>query len=264
MLMYEKYIDECAILVMSCDNNKGVLDIFFDYFNRNWGQCPFHVYLGMEKLKPVYENVSILCSDKESFAGRLKEFIKYINKKYILLILDDFILEEKVDDDIYYFYELMLKDCMLANISLTYVIGQATAYNKCVVKKKYNTSYMLNLQTSFWNARILESLLKDGENAWQTELYGSIRARRYKNYAFCNLAKDVKMPYKYNNGWLIVKGAWNGNGIVRLKLYSYVQSFMDGKKILYDNFGRISRVASLKLRVGMFIRKCLSRINIYI
>ena len=105
--------------------------------------------------------------------------------------------------------------------------------------------------------------MRDTENAWQAELYGSIRARKNKDRKFLYLKDDDMMPYKYNRGWLVVKGSWNANEIKRLKLEKYVKDFLDGKNILYDNFGRISKIQSAKIRIGVGSRKILSHIGFY-
>lgn len=39
---------KCSMLVLSCDKNVGVLKIFFDFLRKNWPDCPYNVYLGME------------------------------------------------------------------------------------------------------------------------------------------------------------------------------------------------------------------------
>lgn len=256
--------NDCAVLIVSCDKNKGVLDIFFDFFKKNWHDCPFDIYLGMEKLNLSYENIHSLCSGKDSFAGRLKEYLKYIGRKYVLIILDDFILEEKVYNiDIQYYYKLISSDDKIANISLVWIDEKSEKYCDKVLRKERNTNNLLNLQVAFWNAELLNNLLKDGENAWQTELYGSIRARKYKQYAFCNLEKEIALPYLYNGGWLVVKGAWNGAELKRLHLEPYASAFLDGKKILYSDFGRIPKSQSIKLRMGIIFRKLFSKVHIY-
>ena len=158
----------------------------------------------------------------------------------------------------------MQRDNSVATLTCTWVDSKKDyEYMPGIMKSTYNANYIVNLQVGFWNSEILTLLLKNGENAWQAELFGSIRARKYRNYKFLRLESNEEAPYKYNNGWLIVKGAWNGNEIKRLKLQKYVNEFLDGKKILYENFGKTKKFDSAKLVFSILIRKILSHINLY-
>lgn len=256
---------KCAILVMSCDKNISLLKIFFDFFNKNWGDCPFEIFVGLEEKREFFFNSTTILSQNKSFCGRLLEYINIISKPHVLIILDDFILEERVDNDkIRTLLGIMQRDNSVATLTCTWVDSKKDyEYMPGIMKSTYNANYIVNLQVGFWNSEILTLLLKNGENAWQAELFGSIRARKYRNYKFLRLESNEEAPYKYNNGWLIVKGAWNGNEIKRLKLQKYVNEFLDGKKILYENFGKTKKIDSAKLVFSILIRKILSHINLY-
>lgn len=257
--------NECAILIISCDKNLGLLKIFFDFFNENWTDCPFPVYLGLENECPQYSNVSVICSDKKEFSGRVMDYIQKIDRKYVMVILDDFILEKPVcTQEILKYYELLSSDEKIATITLAWIdaVSNVTPH-PYVLQRKWNANYLMNFQVGFWNATVLYSLLKAQENAWQAELFGSIRARSYSKYSFMNLASDEYMPYIYNRGYLIVKGAWNGNEIKRLHLEKYADLFLDGKKILYSNFGEMPKSQSIPLRFGVLFRKIMSKIGFF-
>lgn len=257
--------EECAILVLSCDKNESLLNIFFDFFHKNWPDCPFDCFLGIEKKNLKFDKVLTLNSSISSFSGRLMNYCKLINRKYIMIVLDDFILEDVVDNCIIEkYYEIMRKDDLISNLTLAWIAGVVDReYAPDIIKQKWYGNYLVNMQVGFWRTDELIKLLRDTENAWQAELYGSIRARKNKDRKFLYLKDDDMMPYKYNRGWLVVKGSWNANEIKRLKLEKYVKDFLDGKKILYDNFGRISKIQSAKIRIGVGSRKILSHIGFY-
>lgn len=257
--------EDCAILILSCDKNEFLLNIFFDFLNRNWCDCPFEKYLGIESKDMKFEGVHTLKSPKGSFCSRIKEYLRLIEKKYVLIILDDFILEEHVDNEkMNEYYTVIKSDEKIATLTLAWIDGIEKNYSSNIMKKSWNSNFLINLQVGFWRTEVLENILKDGENAWEAELLGSVRARRYKDKKlFLHLASDDDMPYKYNRGWLMVKGAWNGNEIKRLGLEAYAPFFLDGKKILYDNFGKQSKLVSAKIRFSVFARKALSIIGVY-
>lgn len=256
---------ECAILVVSCDKNESLLNIFFDFFYKNWADCPFDCFLGVEKKEIKFDHIKTLTSSKNTFSGRLLDYCKSIDRRYVLIILDDFILESKVDNCIIEkYYEIMIKDNSITNFTLAWIAGVPDKeYVSGIIKQKWYGDYLVNMQVGFWRTDDLKELLKDKENAWQVELYGSVRARKNKESKFLYLKDDDMMPYKYNRGWLVVKGAWNANEIKRLKLEKYAPYFLDGKNILYADFGKISKIQSIKIRIGVGSRKLLSLIGIY-
>lgn len=258
--------EECAILILSCDKNESLLNIFFDFFFKNWPDCPFECFLGLEERNFNHNKIKTLTSSSNSFSGRLLDYCKIIDRKCIMIILDDFILESPVDNSIIEaFYKMMIGDDSISNFTLAWIAGiMDEEYAPGVIKQKWYGDYLVNMQVGFWRTNALKELLREKENAWQVELYGSIRARKKRERKFLYLKDDTMMPYKYNRGWLIVKGAWNANEIKRLGLEGYANDFLDGKKILYDNFGKISKIQSLKIRIGVGSRKFLSYIGIYI
>jgi len=258
---------KCSILVLSCDHNQGLLNIFFDRFKKFWPDCEYTVYLGTEKIEYQYPDIICLNSDSKFWSRRLKSYLKRIETEYVLIILDDFILESIVDsDEINKYLLIIYNDKSIANLALTEI------YDRNNIKSKYEhlctrnprSNYLLNLQVGFWNKRILFHLLKDNESPWETELFGSIRARKFNSYQFMCLRSDENQPYKYNRGWLMVRGKWNGNEIKRLHLERYADDFLDGKDIIYSDLMKISFHKRVIRRLKITVHKCLSYLKIYI
>ena len=212
-----------------------------------------------------FEGIKVLNSTRESYSGRLIDYLNYIQSSFVLIILDDFIIENKVDNEILQRYaDYIFKNPDVACMSLSGgPMEGVEKYQTGVVKRPWNADYLLNLQVAIWDKAVLLSLLKDGESPWQIELFGSFRARKLKNKIFLQLEDSSFMPIVYNGGWLIVKGIWNGNEIKRLKLEKYVNEFLDGKTLKYDNFGRLPKTDVLKIRWGILIRKLASKLGVY-
>ena len=260
---------QCGILVLSCDKNISVLNIFFQFLKENWPQCDMPIYVGLEKGEIQVEGCDVLHSDETQWAKRVKGYLESMECQFVLLILDDFIIEEKVDNKkVESFCKIMLDNPNIVNISMADIYdprNMATEFDDLVERKK-NGNYLLNMQIGIWNREILLSLLKDKENPWQTELYGSIRARKLRNKRFLCLDDDKHMPIKYNRGWLIVRGAWNGNEIKRLHLEKYAENIFDGKNINYFGYDNIpipmwNRIVR---RMHISIRQILSWFGIYL
>lgn len=260
---------QCEILILSCDKNISVLNIFFRFFRDNWPQCEMPVYVGLEKHEMHLEGCEVFFSDETQWAKRVKGYLERMKCRFVLLILDDFIIEDKVDSErVDGLCKIMIEHPDIANISMADIYDERNMTTEFanLVERKHNGNYLLNMQIGIWDREILLSLLQDKETPWQTELYGSIRARKLKNKRFLCLDDDKHMPIKYNRGWLIVRGAWNGNEIKRLQLEKYPESIFDGKNVMYFGYDNIpiplwDRIVR---RIHISVRQMLSWIGIYL
>ena len=257
---------ECSILILSCDKNIGLLNIFFDKIKENWNTCKYKMYLGLENKNFNYKNVEVLNSKYSQYSDRLLDYLSKIDSAFVLVMLDDFIIEKEVNNKIVdSYFEYIYNDKTIATITWTWIDGKIECkYNDYLDKKCYDAKFLVNLQIGFWRKDILENILVFGENAWQVELFGSIRARKYRNLKFLHLNKNIAMPIVYNRGWLVVKGVWNGNELIRLNLNKYVNYFLDGNEIKYNNFYKSNKFNSLRVYFLIFVRRICSRLGWYI
>lgn len=260
--------DECSILILGCDKYKNVLRISADFFSRNWADCPFPIYVGLEKEKIKFNNAVILNSEKKSWGARVIDYLNRIKTKFVMIILDDFVIEQKVETDIVLEYlNLMGEDHNIANIAFVDIFDKDNRPTSVphLMKRKAKGDYLINMQIGIWDKDFLAGILDENFTPWEAELYGSIRARKYSNKrTFLCLDDDNNMPIKYNRGWLIVQGKWNANEIIRLNLYDYSSLFFDGKRIQYDDFEKVKLSFRIKRRFGIEFRKALSNVGIYI
>lgn len=257
---------DCSILVLSCDKNKALLKIFFDFFDKNWNKCPFEIYLGLEKEVVNHKNVIALQSENSDWSGRLVSYLNIIKSDYIFIILDDFILEDVANTKkIMSYLEYIKSNEDIVNISLAniYDNNNTDIGFENLVERPKDADYLLNLQVGIWRKDILLLLLKLNESPWETEIFGSIRARRLKNKRFLCLKDDEYAPYKYGRGWLMVRGFWNGNEIKRLKLESYLPEIFDGRDILFTNQYKDSFKVRVLRRINIMWKKILSFCGLY-
>lgn len=262
-------IDNCAILILSCDKNKGLLNIFYDFFKKNWADCPFKVYLGIESNEMHFSGFNIMLSEKETWGARFQDYLSKIQEEYIFLILDDFIVEEPVDTEkICNYLKCMENDTTIATISIAEIYDNQNyecGYEELnLVRRIPKADYLLNMQVGLWRKSILQDLIKAKESPWQTELFGSIRARKLKDNQFLCLKSDKVSPYKYGRGWLMVRGCWNGNEIKRLKLENCIEDIFDGKDIMFSPIPQIKLWPRILRRIQITYRKILSNVNIYV
>lgn len=257
----------CAVLVLSCDKNISLLNILFDFLNKEWGDCPFQMYVGLEKLDVRFDGVKTLTSNSAGWGGRLLGYIEDIKTDYVMLILDDFLPEKIVETNIIMQYlNLMKQNKNIATISFADIYDNNNTFDESVglCRRPKNANYLLNLQVGIWDVEVLKHLVKERESPWQTELFGSIRARQVRDKSFLCLRSDEESPYRYNRGWLMVRGIWNGNEIKRLGLEKYAEYIFDGKDMQYSNLMHIDFLTRVKRRLQIEYRKLISHLGIYI
>ncbi len=256
-------------MILSCDKNIGLLNIFFDFFDKNWPGCDWPVYVGLEEKEIRAADKIVLRSKASGWAQRVKTYLERLPYHCILLMLDDFIIEDTVNQEkISDMLQIMKEHSDIVNIALSEIYDKRNVVSgfEGLRQRPAKGNYLLNLQMGFWRKDALFQLLKDHETPWQTELYGSIRARKWRDYRFLCLESDQGMPVKYNRGWLIVRGEWNGDEIRRLNLACYGNEIFDGKNIMYLGYEKIKTafIRRIVRRLGILKRQFLSWFQIYI
>ena len=189
------------ILVISCDAYSDVWDVFFKSFNRQWKNCPLKLnLLSNHKSYNSHQVNTIKVGEDISWSDNLLRGIQDIKNDYILVLLDDLFLINKISNG--YFYQIS-----------NWIHENNPNYLRLCISHKPNyfddligeipkiTPYKTSTMPCIWKKSVLKDLLKEGESAWDFEINGSKRAYQYdKFYAVYN---DF---IKYKNG--IIKGKW--------------------------------------------------------
>lgn len=261
-------MQDCSVLVMSCDKNHKLLTLFLNFFLRNWPDCSYPVYVSTEKLSIKNSFVVSLNSSAIFWGQRLLESLESIASEFVILTLDDFLIEKAVNSRIISTYvDILRQDSNIGCITLANIPDKKNRpANICNLLRRDNKgNYLLNTQISIWRKSLLKQIVCPEDTPWQAELYGSIRARRFKNFSFYCLVSDDEMPIKYNRGWLVVRGTWNANEIERLKLEPYFDLIFDGKDIVHLGYDKIRLPLSQRIiqKIGIYSRKFFSIWGVY-
>lgn|GEM_PF-502310 len=89
---------DCTVLVGSCDAYVDIWDPFFTLLRRFWPDNPYDVVLSTETLKYPDGKIRTINPDVPdvSWTERMIDALSKIDSKYIILILDDFFLYDRV------------------------------------------------------------------------------------------------------------------------------------------------------------------------
>ena len=214
--------DNCSMILLSCDKYLDVVKKHLDYLEKYWMDCPFEIYLGLERAELQYNGslkIHVLNSDCAHWSERVIEHLNAVPTDYVLVTLDDFFVEANVRKDILNLsLETIKKNTQIANISFKPYIGEKLSEKQidCFDCRKKVRPSLVNWQIGIWDKKTLISLLSPEESPWESELYGSLRARYCCNKEFYCVNENSK-PIDYGEGWLIVRGKWNSLEVNRIE-----------------------------------------------
>ena len=176
-----------AILVLSCDKYAAIWPSFFDFFFKYWSDCPFPIYLGTNSEKYNRSNViQVFSNKKTTWSEELTAILNQIKEENIIIILEDYFIYEKVNNnDIYKCIDALQKHdaayiklgCFPKQYDSLWP-GKALAGDSGFIEIEKGSQYRLCLQTALWNKNILKELLIPSENPWQFEIEASKRSNK--------------------------------------------------------------------------------------
>ena len=207
--------NDAAIVVVSFDNYSDIWDTFATCINRFWSDRPYKTYLVTNEKHPQYEGISIITTGpEESWSVRVKQALSKINEKYLIVLLEDYLIDENVNNDLLertlnYIEKNSIDYFRIAPIPK--ISGKADSFHAIPIKGQ--TVYGVNLQAAVWNKTYLEALVSEGSfSAWEFEARQKIGAETYIDGK--NVASDIFIIH-YLNG--IIQGKWYNKTIDALK-----------------------------------------------
>jgi hypothetical protein len=254
---------EIVVYIMSCDATKDVALHFFEAFKKYWPDCPYNIAIGsntddgsiyIDKIREikVLSNKSNWKAESLNQINALKK--EYPKVKYVLLMLDDFILNEGVNTS-----ELVnVADAAIKN-KLGY-IGlkplSLSIWSKLFLKlktislsgvsffhvpKRY--PYYSSLQIALWDVDYLYYMIKNCQNIWDFETIDAC-----DDYGVRPHIATSKIIFKYKH--IVEKGEWDIGAEQHCK--KAIGYFNEGKRKFKKNiFGAFGRSLSL-LRFQVF------------
>lgn len=221
-----------SILINTCDKFEDCWDPFFKLWSLYWADCRGRVYLNTEYKDYRYEDLDItplkVCAthlfskgQRATWSQCLKWALEALDSDIVLYMQEDYFLKDAVKNEIVEKYvKLMTQHPDIQCIHLT---DQAvSAHGKSeydhLNKVFYSQRYRVSCQAALWRKGELLDLVREYEDAWEFEEFGSMRsAILQKDYyvvdnAYVQLNRFEIIPYIFTG---IVQGRWY-EGVVPL------------------------------------------------
>ena len=194
--MVEIHNNRLSIFISSSDKFEWLWPPFFYYFRKFWPDCPYDIYLGTESENLVEKDIIILKSGKNLKWGEVTiRNISQIKSKYVLLLLDDYFLQSKVDTNMIQEILLMFEQVEAKYIKLT------ENHNRMISKSEIFNSFTqitdkdhfgISLQAAIWDREFLLDILDANESPWEFEKKVVNRISSFKGvYQLKNSAFDI-------------------------------------------------------------------------
>lgn len=216
------------LIVSSCDKCSDLWQPFFWLVRKHWTDFNRKVYLCTDSKSFTCEGFDIVCplrmSVGSTWSENLMALLKGMDDEYVLLMLEDFWLKEKVDEvQLHQCEEIMKNDPTVGFICLVHQLdpspdNPASENYPNLIEYGRHTPYRVTTQTGLWRRDYLLSLLRKHESAWWFEIFGSKRSRRLDFHAFVVKAS----VFSYDDGGVLFRGCY---------VEEYIKFFKDDKNV---------------------------------
>ncbi len=236
--MYEKKIiisrvigvyemsEQFTIVVSSCDAYKDLWTPFFTILKSEWiGIEHIPIVLNTESLSYAYDGLNIRTlqlykyREKVSWTERLRETLKRISTDYVITLLDDFFMMDKVrSEDILTNIKWMDGNKKISVFSYmeTFTPNIKDDVYRGFERRPLFGTYRFNCQAALWRRKHLIEYLDHDESPWEWELYGNWRSYRHPFRLFYShiVGEPYVFPYIFNvsgvnfGGLGLFKGRW--------------------------------------------------------
>ena len=213
-----------TVLVNSCDDYSDVWPFFFSAINEFWPNREIKILLKTKNKTPLFKNnidKINFYNEKQisTWGNNLIASLKVVETDFVLLLFDDFILEDYID-------ELELKEVIIQmqfrpDIAVVYLneLKLKTINNEFLFPNRINgnkysliddkVDYKLNSAPAVWRVSDLINFTKPIDNPWSWEAFGTYRTIGIGKKFYC-LDLNDKNQYNYNakKGGGIYRGKW--------------------------------------------------------
>lgn len=209
---------DLTILVNSCDSFEDCWLPFFTLLKRYWGADTIpNIVLITEKKEFTFDGLPIRAAQVQTGSSTmtwsqcLLAAIDRVETDFILYLQEDYFIDSPINLKMFFeIMDVMRYESEIKYIGLTHFGngGKKLETNWPYLKKITRCApYRISTQAGIWRKATLRSYLKEWENGWMFELYGTLRAWR-RNDLFLVWDPDQAKPIISYGHTGIIKGKW--------------------------------------------------------
>ncbi|RZK77381.1 MAG: hypothetical protein EOO85_08980 [Pedobacter sp.] len=220
-LKMENQTENYTVLVNSCDAFEDCWNPFFTLFCKYWPDFSAPILLNTETKSWFFEGLDLKCTQVQlgdhkrlSWSDCLIKALDQVKTPLVLYFQEDYFIHQTVDSAlIQKACEYMYEHPGVQRIALTRHSGPGPFekgpedWLKTVSR---NARYRISTQACLWRVENLKSYLKNVENGWMFEIFGTWRSHK-RNDLFL-VASSTEEPIEPAIDYLhtgIIKGQWH-------------------------------------------------------
>lgn len=234
--------DKLTMVISSCEAYSDLWDNHILLLNENWKDRDIKTVIVTDKIhESNYQDIEIFSAGALlEMPQRLKKYIKTCDTKYILVTLDDYYVDKKIDTK-----KIQRAIDIMETKKLAYFRFWPYPHERKKIddiEKAYwielNGNYKVNLYPAIWRKEFLEDTIKDSLSAWEYEV------------SLTSIAKSLgaNCAYSVNNEFHIVDVIRKG------ELLHPAKKYLDSKGLKLDR-KLISRKQEIKLDIMYYAKE---------
>lgn len=212
-----KISNQITIIVNTCDAYQDVLQLFLCALNEYWRECDCRIIINTESTRYDFDDSRICVFNYCKYSGidrwgdRLWHVLNYVDSEFVLMLYDDFVLENYVDlEGIGKAIDLLSAE---TKASAVYLVNTALPIGendeRLFQRVKERSDFIVNSSPAIWRKKDLMSYTGENDNPWAWEVFGSYRTFSRDNIFYTlNPNKGDIFPYNYKKGGAIYRGKW--------------------------------------------------------
>ena len=207
-----------AILINSCDLYEDAWDPFFSLFKIQWPDCPYDIYLNTENADYTCGCMNVRTVKTGSdlpWTARIKKALSDIDTDYILFMLEDFFLLDRVNvDGFNAVISQMEKESDTGFVFFTPIgVGYDIEYKSGTVFTDVSrfADYRVNACMGLWKKEFLLQMLYIDGSPWEFE-HNATRLSWMSKYRCCVINPEYASVFSYSilisEGYGITQRKW--------------------------------------------------------
>lgn len=174
--------DRLSIYVSSFDDYADIWPVFFARFFKYWPDCPYRIHLGA--VLKVYDDARVVplhAADHKNWSSRAVEHLRQLDSPYVLMMLEDYMLDRPVDNTILGKLVTFMDRYELHAIRLFPDPPPMRAMPGVPLIGFQGEGQLNRTSThaTIWRRESLLAIIHPGESLWEFEINGSVRSNRF-------------------------------------------------------------------------------------
>jgi hypothetical protein len=216
-----KMDETCQIVVCSCDRYRDVWPAFFRLFWKYWPACPYPVNLVSNGCDWDDRRVAMRhVSASISWTKALRESIDSLDSDYVLLLLEDYLVNDTVDTDGIGRLIAFMRDkgigCLYLYPANKYEASGINVAGYALGDVPPRAPFRVNTQAGLWRRDfILETLFRD-ESGWDYEVNATRHSEAQPDGFLTVMRENPRLPFPYYCTG-VVRGKWTPGAVALCK-----------------------------------------------